>query len=238
MHPAEAALAAGIVILGVPDDLVEPTATALAASGAATDAVVVHLSGSVPLTALDPVRRAGSDVLSFHPFQSFPDVETGIERLPGSGIALTARADPALEEGRALARDVGGRPFVVPDEVKPLYHAAAVFCANYLVTVEAVAERLLREAGVEDPLPLLASLARTSFDRTFALGPAAALTGPAVRADTGTISRNLRALSERAPSAVQPYVALARAAADVAEHAGRLDADARARVEQELARWT
>jgi predicted short-subunit dehydrogenase-like oxidoreductase (DUF2520 family) len=150
---------------------------------------------------------------------------------------VTADEEAGRALGLALAQDAGGRPFDLADSVKPLYHAAAVFCANYLVTVEAVAERLMEEAGVEDAQALLAPLARTAFDRTFDLGPAAALTGPAVRGDVGTLDRNLRALRARSPEIVAAYVALAELAADLATRAGRLSEDRRQAVERELSAW-
>jgi predicted short-subunit dehydrogenase-like oxidoreductase (DUF2520 family) len=235
----EAARAAEVVILGVPDDLIAPTARALAEAGAlGKGRTLIHLSGSTGLDALEAARATGSTVMSLHPLQSFPDVETGIERLPGSGIAVTGETDAAMAFGEVLARDVGGVPFRLPDLVKPLYHSAAVFASNYLVTVEGIAERVLRAAGVGDPLALLAPLARTAFDRTFALGPGTALTGPAVRGDVGTIERNLEALREGAPETVEPYVALARVAARLAAESGRLAEADRARVEEALDRWT
>lgn len=235
---ANAARSAEVVILGVIDDLIEPTAAALAAAGAlGPSRTVIHLSGSTSLAALDAAAKAGSRVLSLHPLQSFPDVETGIDRLPGSGIAVTARSEEDEAFGEALARDVGGVPFRLADMVKPLYHAAAVFASNYLVTVEAVAERLMRAAGVDDPMPLLAPLARTVFDRTVALGPVTALTGPAVRGDTGTLERNLKALTADDAGAAAAYVALARVAARLAAEGDRLAAEDLARVEEELDRW-
>jgi predicted short-subunit dehydrogenase-like oxidoreductase (DUF2520 family) len=164
-------------------------------------------------------------------------VDTGIERLPGSGIAVTARTDQDAVAGEALARDAGGVPFRLDDVVKPLYHAAAVFCANYLVTVQGLAEDAMLKAGIDQPLPLLAPLARTAFDRTFALGPATALTGPAVRGDVGTIERNLQALAERAPHALDAYLALAEAAAHLAVVAGRLGRDQGERVQWAIDRW-
>ncbi len=213
---------AEVVVLGVVDDAIAETCAAIApALGAGNH--VLHLSGSMGLDTLAAARERGAGVLSLHPLQSFPDVETGIERLPGSGIAVTAQDDAGRDLGASLARDAGGRPFVLEDSVKPLYHAAAVFCANYLVTVEAVAERLMVEAGVQDAQALLAPLARTAFDRTFDLGPAAALTGPAVRGDVGTLDRNLRALRANSPEVVPAYVALAGLAADLAARSGRSD---------------
>jgi 2-amino-4-hydroxy-6-hydroxymethyldihydropteridine diphosphokinase len=229
---------AAVAIVAVPDDLIASTVSSLAEVGAIRRGqTVVHVSGSTSLAALDAARDAGARVLSLHPLQSFPDVETGIGRLPGSGIAVTATNDADAALGERIARDVGGSPFLLDDEVKPLYHAGAVFAANYLVTVEALAERMMLAAGLSDPSPYLRELARTSFDRTFDIGPGAALTGPAVRGDVGTIERNLAALAERVPEALEAYVALGRAAARLAADEGRLRPDDRRHVEDTLERW-
>jgi 2-amino-4-hydroxy-6-hydroxymethyldihydropteridine diphosphokinase len=237
--PASAARNADLVVIGVPDDAIAPLVTTLARAGAFRPGqIVAHLSGSTSLGALQAAATTGARVMSLHPLQSFPDVETGLARLPGSGMAVTATNPDDVALGERIAHDVGAVPFVLDDEVKPLYHAGAVFAANYLVTVEAMAEGIMRAAGIADPLPLLRALAATSFDRTFDAGPAAALTGPAVRGDAGTVARNLEALGQRAPEAIEAYVALGRAAARLAAEAGRLDEDAHTRVEEALARWT
>jgi predicted short-subunit dehydrogenase-like oxidoreductase (DUF2520 family) len=235
--PARAAAAADTVVLGVRDDLIEGMCEALAPGGLRPGARVLHLSGSVPLSALDAARDAGAGVLSLHPLLSFPDVSTGVERLPGSGIAVTAEIEEVEAFGQDLARDAGARPFALSDEVKPLYHAGAVFASNYLVAVEALAEQILTAAGVADASSLLEPLARSAFDRAFALGPEAALTGPAVRGDAGTIERNLRALAATVPGAVASYVTLADAAAAIALEAGRIDAGQHARVREALDPW-
>jgi predicted short-subunit dehydrogenase-like oxidoreductase (DUF2520 family) len=236
--PVRVAHRADTVVLGVRDDLIETICDRVASGGGLqAGARVLHLSGSAPLTVLDAAREAGADVLSLHPLLSFPDVSTGIERLPGSGIAVTAEMADVEVFGQDLARDAGARPFVLPDVVKPLYHAGAVFAANYLVAVEALAEQILTAAGVAGASSLLEPLARSAFDRTFALGPEAALTGPAARGDTGTIERNLRALADAAPGAVASYVALADAVTAIALDAGRIDADQHARVREALDPW-
>jgi predicted short-subunit dehydrogenase-like oxidoreductase (DUF2520 family) len=235
---AQAAKAGDVVIIGVIDDLIAPTCVAVAeAEGFRSGQHVLHLSGSVSLDALTPAGSAGAEVLSLHPLQSFPDVDEGIARLPGSGVAVTARTEEGAAFGEALARDAGGTPFRLPDEVKPLYHAAAVFASNYLVTVEGMADHLFRLSGLEEPLRLYAPLVRTAFERTMAMCPQAALTGPAVRGDVGTIARNLEALSKHAPEAVPAYVALARVAAEIALRAGRLTGPDHERLDEELGRW-
>jgi len=176
-------------------------------------------------------------VLSLHPLQSIPDVEEGVARLPGSAVAVTARTDEAFALGDSLARDIGGNPFSLADEAKPLYHAAAVFCSNYLVVVESIAEQLFRTAGLPDPVERFAPLARTALDFALTRGPANALTGPAARGDAGTVARHLQALADRAPDAVQSYVALARSAATLAVQNGSLSEEGRRAVEEVLTPW-
>jgi predicted short-subunit dehydrogenase-like oxidoreductase (DUF2520 family) len=233
-----AARSASLVVLGVPDDSIASLCSELAGRvGFHRGQWVLHLSGSVGLDALAPAHLLGADILSLHPLQSFPSLEEGIRRLPGSSVAVTALDEEGFDAGEELARDVGGKPFRLSDHAKPLYHAAAVFCSNYLVAVEGMAEHLFRLAGLPDPVPMFGPLARTALEATLADGPEAALTGPAVRGDVGTVRRNLEALSRQAPEAVAPYVALARLAADLAARSGRLTAQGYARLREELDEW-
>jgi predicted short-subunit dehydrogenase-like oxidoreductase (DUF2520 family) len=239
LEPEAAAAAAEVVVLGTPDDAVEPVAAALAAAGAlGARTAVVHLSGALGMGALREARASGAETLAVHPLQTFPDVDAALERLPGSPIAVTAATEDGFRLGELLARDVGGVPFRLDDELRPLYHAAAVFASNYLVTTSAIAETLFAAAGVPDPAAVMAPLQRASLDHVERLGPAQALTGPAVRGDAGTIGRNLEALARHAPDTVPAYVAMARASLDLAERSGRLAPDARAAVEDVLDAWT
>lgn len=233
-----AARGAEVVIIGTPDDLIEPTASSLAGEGALGEGQsVVHLSGATSLDALSEPRAAGAEVLSVHPLQTFPDVEAALARIPGSGIGVTALSEAGYALGERLARDVGGRPFRLADEAKPLYHAAAVFASNYLVAITALADDLFLDAGVPQPAELYVPLQRATLDNVAAMGPAAALTGPAVRGDAGTVAANLEALSKHAPEAVPAYVALADVALEVGHRSGRLSTEARAAVEEVLDPW-
>jgi len=229
---------ADVVLLGVPDDRIEEVCAGLASQDAFREGqTVVHLSGSVGLAALSSAEGQGAMALSLHPLQTFPDVSMGIGRLPGSSIGVTARGEAGYEAGETMVRDIGAIPFRLPDDVKPLYHAAAVFCSNYLVAVEGMAERLFKLAGLEEPLPRFEPLARAALDAALAQGPRRALTGPASRGDVGTVARNLQALADRAPDAVESYLALARVAGRLASEDGRLSERDRARLEEALARW-
>jgi predicted short-subunit dehydrogenase-like oxidoreductase (DUF2520 family) len=225
-------------VIATPDAVIEPVCRSMAEAGALERAgAVVHASGATGLDALAPAAALGAATLSVHPLQTCPTVEAAVERIPGSAFAVTALDDDAYSLGEGLARDAGGRPFRIADDLKPLYHAAAVFASNYLVTVTAIAEELEREAGLDDPLGALAPLQQATLSNVERVGPAAALTGPAVRGDAATVRRNLEALAKHAPDAVSSYVALADLALALAERSGRLPTDGREAVEEELARW-
>lgn len=233
-----AASNASVVVIATPDAAIEPVCRMLSSAGALDDATaVVHASGATGLEALGAAATLGAATLSVHPLQTCPTVEAAVERVPGAAFAVTALDDAGYDLGERLARDAGGRPFRIADELKPLYHAAAVFASNYLVTVTAIAEALERSAGLDDPLGALAPLQAATLANVERVGPAAALTGPAVRGDAVSVRRNLEALANHAPEAVRPYVALADLALGLAERSGRLPADGREAVEEELARW-
>ncbi len=235
---AEAAAAAELVVIGVPDDAVESSVRELAAAAAVGSGTwVLHLSGSLGLDALRSARAAGAGCLAIHPLQTFPDVRSALQRLAGSAIAVTAHDEEGYRLGERTADDLHGVPFRLADELRPLYHAGAVFASNYVVTSTAIAEGLLSAAGVPDPPGATAPLQRAVLQNVERLGSGRALTGPAVRGDAGTIHRNLEALKEHAPELIPAYVVMARATLDLAERSGRLPPGSRAAVEDVLAAW-
>lgn len=235
----EAARRAEVVLLAVPDDRILDVCGGLAKRGGLeARPAVLHLSGANPLEDLAPAAEVGASTLSVHPLQTAPSVEAAIERFPGSGFAVTARDEEGFALGERLAADVGGRPFRLLDEHRGLYHAAAVFASNYLAVVEGLAEDLFESAGIPDPRPLFGPLAEGTLSNVLRRGAAETLTGPVARGDAGTVQRNLEALRERAPSCVEPYAALARAALDIATGAGRVDDHDRIRIEEVLDAWT
>ena len=236
---AEAARLGELVVIGVPDDLIETIAgTLVDAEAVAPGRWIAHLSGATPLSALDVARDAGAHRLGIHPLQTFPDVGAAIERIPGCTVAVGADDDEGFFVAERLAEDLGGRPFRLPDEHRAMYHAAAVFASNYLVAATGVAEQLLAAAGVPDPLEAIAPLQHATVANLARTGPAEALTGPAVRGDAGTIARNLEALAASAPWAVDAYVEMARLSLDLAVRGGRLSSERRAGVDEVLARWS
>lgn len=202
-----------VVVLAVPDDAIKPLATALRDGVKATQ-VVLHLSGVQGQEALGPLVATRAALGSLHPLQTIIAPDQAPEHLRGAWAAVEGMPQ-AIETASQLARDVGLRPFPVAAKVKPVYHAGAVFASNYLVVVAAVAQRLVRHAGLSDAdaWAALLPLINGTVENLRQDGPMASLTGPVTRGDVDTINRHLSVLTI---DDAKLYQSLARAALELA----------------------
>jgi predicted short-subunit dehydrogenase-like oxidoreductase (DUF2520 family) len=170
---------------------------------------------------LAPAVVAGARPLALHPAMTFTGTEVDLERL-AAGVSFGVTVPPDLRAtATRLVADLGGAVEWVPEERRPLYHAALAHGANHLVTLVNEAMDRLRDAGVADPAKVLSPLLHAALDNTLRLGDAA-LTGPVSRGDAGTVAGHLAVLGASAPESVPAYLALARRTADRAIAAGRL----------------
>jgi predicted short-subunit dehydrogenase-like oxidoreductase (DUF2520 family) len=237
-----------VYFICVPDGVVADVATELGAalgagrgadqrdeadSGAAREAaaprpVVAHTSGATSVSVLAPCEEAGAATLVFHPLQTFPDLSAGASRFAGAGAAITpgpAHPDEAGTTGLRIADLLGMRPFLLADDKRSLYHAAAAVACNYLVTLEHVANKLFVEAGVPERVTfdLFLPLVRAALDNLAARGPVDALTGPLSRGDEKTIAAHLTALSADAPDTLPLYRALGLQTLELVTARGEVD---------------
>jgi len=211
-----------VLFLAVPDDRIHPVAQQLwATKGIGPGQTVLHCSGVLgqeALSALVPTRAA---LGSLHPLQTISDPEVAPERFKGAWAAVEG-SPAAMDTGEDIARALGMKPFRITAKQKILYHAGAVFASNYLVVVEAIAQRLLRHAGLsdEEAWAALSPLVRGTITNLLAADPRSALTGPVVRGDTDTILRHLGALTI---DDARLYQMLGRAALELARKGGMDD---------------
>jgi predicted short-subunit dehydrogenase-like oxidoreductase (DUF2520 family) len=215
----------GVVILAVRDDGIRPLAEALAAARVITpDHVVLHLSGAQGQEALGSLVTSRAALGSLHPLQTIVEPERAPARFKGAWAAVEGMPR-AVEAAERLAQDVGMRPFRIATKAKPIYHAGAVFASNYLVVVEAVAQRLLRHAGLSDAdaWAALRPLVEGTLENLSRAEPKDALTGPVARGDTATIARHIVSL---AVDDGKLYRALGRAALELAQKRGMDEATA------------
>jgi predicted short-subunit dehydrogenase-like oxidoreductase (DUF2520 family) len=185
-----------LLLIATPDAVIEQVCRELAPRLPA-EAAVVHFSGATSVHALDAARGRTACV---HPLQTvWPD--RGPDQLEGAYAAVTGDQ----EVGERLARDLGMTPFPLPDESKPLYHAASAFASNYLVTLTHVAAGLMERAGVDRDLAVRAL--RPLQERTLEVAGLPP-TGPIARGDAGTVAAHLDAIG---PELAPLYRALGRA---------------------------
>ena len=195
-----------VVLLAVPDAEIEAAARAIRGSAA----LLGHTSGATPLAALGDAERFG-----LHPLQTIatPDAD-----LRGAGCAVAGSSERALEVAGELGRALGMEPFEIADEQRAAYHAAASIASNFLVALQAAAERVAGGARMtpEEARRLLAPLVRTTVDNWAALGPERALTGPVARGDWRTVEAQRAVIRESAPELLDLFDALLERSVDLA----------------------
>jgi predicted short-subunit dehydrogenase-like oxidoreductase (DUF2520 family) len=219
--PTAVARSCDLLLLAVPDDMLGNVVTMLADSGALRPGQhVVHTSGRHGLAILEPARRVGARVAAMHPAMTFTGTSVDLERLAGTVFGLTAEQSerPFAE---ALVADLRGTSMWVPEEMRTLYHAGLAHGANHLVTLVTEAMEILSAAGSADPAGTLRPLLTAALDNALAQGDAA-LTGPIVRGDLGTVRAHLQDITANAPQTLPSYVTLARATLDRAVTDGRV----------------
>jgi predicted short-subunit dehydrogenase-like oxidoreductase (DUF2520 family) len=189
-----------LILLTVPDDAIAQVAASITPR---LTRVVAHVAGSLTLNVLAPHPRVGS----LHPLMPLPSGERGAVRLVGATYCV-AGDDVVFE----VVRSLQGRVITLRDDQRTAYHATASVAANHLVALMGHVGSLAESAGLslEDFLPL----AQQALADVAAVGPHAALTGPASRGDMATIDAHLAAIPESQRST---YVALANAAFELAE---------------------
>ena len=193
---------AGIVLLCVPDREIAVAAATLA-ERADEAPIVGHCSGAIGLEPLRPF----ADAFSLHPLMTFA-ANGHAPSLSGATAAIDASSPAARAAASELAAELGLAPVEIAPADRALYHAAASVASNFLVTLEAAAERLAAAAGLERAA--LVPLVRQTVEN-WARDGRAALTGPIARGDEDTVARQRDAVAAAAPDLVAMFDALAEA---------------------------
>ncbi len=184
---------ADAVLLCVPDAEI-----ATAAANIAPGPLVGHCSGATALEALRP-----HEAFSLHPLMTV--TAEGAE-FAGAGAAVAGSTTRALEFATDLARALNMRPVEIAESDRPAYHAAAAIASNFLITLEAAAERIGATVGLEREE--LVPLVRATVENWARLGPERALTGPVARGDEATVARQREAVAGAAPELLELFDAL------------------------------
>jgi predicted short-subunit dehydrogenase-like oxidoreductase (DUF2520 family) len=189
--------AADIYMITTPDDQIAQSCEALAQTGLLQPGnVVFHCSGALPSTELARASQCGAAIASIHPIRSFAEPEQAVGVFAGTFCGVEGDQD-ALDILTPAFSAIGAQPVPIDAEFKSVYHAAAVFASNYLVTLLDVALQAYMKSGMsqEIALRLMEPLVRGTVDNVFRLGPTDALTGPIARGDIATAVKQYRAVN-------------------------------------------
>jgi predicted short-subunit dehydrogenase-like oxidoreductase (DUF2520 family) len=211
-------LVSRVILIATPDDAVAGVAADLARIGGEelNGKTVLHTSGALDASALDPVKVHGAVTASMHPLQTF----SGVGVPPFDGRVFTIEGAPAaVRVARQIARTLGGVPVQIAGDKKALYHAAASMAAGHALALEEAATRLLMSMGMNrrEAVRALLPLTRQVLENFERLGPHSAWTGPLSRHDYGIVAAHLAAMQDMPAEFTAAYEALNRLVARVLE---------------------
>ncbi|NJL15675.1 MAG: DUF2520 domain-containing protein [Microscillaceae bacterium] len=178
-----------IWILAVSDDALPELAARLKVP---PGSLVAHTSGAQPLAVLEALAPTVSRGV-FYPLQTFSkDKEVEMKKVP---FCLEGDTPQTLAHLFTLAQSLSEQVWAVDTKQRARLHLAAVFANNFTNWMLNISERILAEADLSPQL--LAALRQETFEKAQAIGPEAAQTGPARRANHDVMRRHLALLQDQ-----------------------------------------
>ena len=176
---------ADLYIIAVKDEAIRDIAFELKLN----DQLLVHTSGSTPLTALE---GASSKIGVFYPLQTFSKIKTvDFRQIP---IIIEANVPEVLTSIRAIADRLSEKVVELNSEQRKALHVAAVFACNFTNHLFGLAQELLEEKGLD--YELLKPLIKETLSKIEMNDPVSVQTGPAIREDQATIQAHLELLRD------------------------------------------
>lgn len=212
---------AELIFITTPDDAIAPVASEIQWHRGQS---VVHCSGALSTDILEPAKKLGAQIGSFHPLQTFASVKQAVENIPGSTFAVEAE-EPLLSTLKDMATTLDGHWIELKANDKVAYHAAAVIACNYLVTLVKLATDLWQSFNIpqSQATQALLPLIRGTIHNIDAVGIPQCLTGPIARGDIKTIKKHLDALQKVAPALLSTYQELGLQTIPIALAKGRIN---------------
>lgn len=162
------------------------------------DKYICHCSGAMSAEDAFPgIQASGAHGISIHPLFPVSSKYASYQELQDAFFCLEGD-EVALQEFTEIFDSLGVKTQRISAENKVLYHAGCVMASNFICALADEGIKLLAECGFsqEGARKALAPLMRSNLEHIIKDGPVLALTGPAERADTGTIIKHLNALED------------------------------------------
>ncbi|MDE5643326.1 MAG: DUF2520 domain-containing protein [Muribaculaceae bacterium] len=178
-NPSDLATDSDLYIIACSDSAIAD----IAARMPRVDGIVVHTSGSVPLTALAP---ASSRYGVLYPLQTFSrESHVDLRKVP----FFTEASDQAtLQETDSYASMLSDLVYHADSRQRTILHIAGVLSCNFVNYLWQLTEETLAPEGYS--LDVVRPLIEATLQKAMDIGPYKAQTGPAVRGDLATIQRH------------------------------------------------
>ena len=182
-----------IVVVATNDDSIPEVAGSIA-NKIRESAIVLHTSGSLTSSVLEPLSRPTRSVGSMHPL-----VSVSLDSKPSvfhHAYFCVEGEERASETAIDIVNSLGGIPFSIASDSKPLYHAAAVSAAGHVTALIDIAEELMQTAGVpsDKSLDALLPLIESVIANIKRQGTKRSLTGTYARGDVETARKHIDAV--------------------------------------------
>jgi predicted short-subunit dehydrogenase-like oxidoreductase (DUF2520 family) len=174
-----------IFIIAVPDDAIQSVVQEIILPD---EAILVHTSGSQPLSALGYAAIPGIGV--FYPLQTF----SKSKKVDFTDVPIFVESEnPAAEKVLlAMAKAISKNVHQISSQERKAMHVAAVFASNFTNHMLLIAQQIMKENNLNfDWLkPLIAEM----INKSISIGPEQAQTGPARRGDFEILDRHMEFL--------------------------------------------
>lgn len=157
------------------------------------DSLIVHTSGSTPLSVFDGYFKNYGVLYPLQTFTKNRSIDFSL--VP---FFIEANSDKNLEKIYLLAKGISDRVVTADSATRLKLHIAAVFACNFTNYMYCLAEDILKKNNIDYSLlhPLILETALKALD----MKPALAQTGPAVRKNRNVIKKHLEILEN------EPYL--------------------------------
>lgn len=158
--------------------------------------MIVHCSGVLNSTLLEPLKAQGCFIATCHPLKAFRAGYLSADAFREVDCVVEGDEEACAWLDHSFTQ-LGAHVFTINSEAKAAYHAAACIASNYLITLASCSEQLLLNAGIapEHAKLLICKLMQGNLNNLQETKLIAdSLTGPLMRGDTETLALHLQAI--------------------------------------------
>lgn len=179
-----------VFVIAVSDNAIAEVAERL--SKTASNSLVVHTSGSVASTVLQPhFRHFGV----FYPLQTFSvGSQPNFDNIP---VFINVTPQYHLDFLRQLAEKVSPRVYELSDDDRMTLHVAAVFVNNFVNHLFKIGSEIVGKHNL--PFDVLLPLIEETVNKIRQNAPENMQTGPAKRGDDSVIEKHLSFIEQHTP---------------------------------------